>query len=311
MRLIRRPSAAGRILPEGCVATIGVFDGVHLGHQRIIRRVVTEAARLGLPSLVFTFEPSPREYFAGERPPPARLTRLREKVVEIGRLGIAWMYCPRFDAGLGSLEPDAFMERLLVGMLGVRHLVVGDDFRFARARAGTIADLEAAGMRLGFTVEQVDSVVVDGMRVSSTAVREALGAGDMERARRLLGRHYSMAGHVIRGSRLGRQLGMPTANVNLCRRQSPLSGIFAVRVAGVGAGLLPGVASVGTRPTVDGTRPLLEVHLFDFDADIYGRCIRVEFVARLRDELKFPDLQSLRRQMHLDADAARRLLQAA
>jgi riboflavin kinase/FMN adenylyltransferase len=310
MRLIRRPSAPGRILPEGCVATIGVYDGVHLGHQRIILKVVEEAARRGLPSLVFTFEPSPQEYFARSNP-PARLTRLREKAAELERLGVAWMYCPRFDAGLGALEPEAFIAQLLVARLGIRHLVVGDDFRFARRRAGTLAHLQAAGVRCGFTVEQVGSVVVDGIRVSSTAVREALAAGEMERARRLLGRHYSMTGRVIRGSHLGRQLGMPTANVNLCRRQSPLSGIFAVRVAGIGAGLMPGVASVGTRPTVDGTRPLLEVHVFDFDADLYGRCIRVEFVARLRDELRFPDLQSLQRQMHLDADAARRLLEAA
>lgn len=310
MRLIRRPSAPGTLLPDGCVATIGVFDGVHLGHQRILRRVIAEAERLSLPSLVFTFEPTPREYFsAGD--PPARLTRLREKAAELARLGILFLFCPRFDARLGSLGPQEFIERLLVGTLGVRHLVVGDDFRFARGRAGTLADLQAAGVRHGFGVEQVGSVVVDGERVSSTAVRESLEAGDMDRARRLLGRDYSMSGRVIRGNRLGRQLGMPTANVNLCRRQSPLAGIFAVRVAGLGAELMPGVASVGTRPTVDGTRPLLEVHVFDFDRDIYGLCIRVDFVARLRDEVRFPDLQSLERQMHLDAAAARRLLQAA
>jgi riboflavin kinase/FMN adenylyltransferase len=310
MRLIRRPAARQRILPEGCVATIGVFDGVHVGHQRILQRVVAESARLGLPSLVFTFEPTPREYFASENP-PARLTRLREKAELLARLGIACMYCPRFDASIGSLGPREFIEKLLVGRLAVRHLVVGDDFRFARSRAGTLADLQEAGLRLGFAVEQVGSVIVDGERASSTAVRAALATGAMERACRLLGRHYSMTGRVTRGSSLGRQLGMPTANVNLCRRQSPVAGIFAVRVAGLAAGLLPGVASVGTRPTVDGTRPLLEVHVFDFDRDIYARCIRVEFVARLRDELKFPDLTSLQRQMHLDADVARRLLAAA
>jgi riboflavin kinase/FMN adenylyltransferase len=221
------------------------------------------------------------------------------------------MYCPRFDARLGSLEPGAFIERLLVRTLGVRHLVVGDDFRFASRRSGTLADLEAAGPRWGFTVEQVGSVNVDGVRVSSTAVREALAGGDMERARRLLGRWYSMTGRVVRGKRLGTQLGMPTANVNLCRRLSPVAGIFAVRVGGLAPGLLPGVASVGTRPTVDGSVPLLEVHLFDFGRDIYGRYIEVDFVARLRDEVKFPDLASLQRQMRLDAEAARQILAAA
>ena len=294
MRLIRRPAEQGEILPSGCVATIGVFDGVHLGHQRILQQVIDQAKRRGLESLVFTFEPTPREYFSSASP-PARLTRLREKFAVLAGLGVRWMFCPRFDSRLESLEPDAFIEQLLVGTLRVRHLVVGDDFRFARRRAGTLADLQAAGPRAGFTVEQVSSVISDGVRVSSTAVREALATGDMERARRLLGRHYSMTGRVVRGRNLGRQLGMPTANVNLCRRLSPVAGIFAVQVAGLASGLMAGVASVGTRPTIDGVVPLLEVHVFDFDRDIYGRYIEVQFVARLRDEVKFPDLPSLQR----------------
>lgn len=310
MRLIRRPAEQPPVLASGCVATIGVFDGVHLGHQRILRRVSEEAGRRGLQSLVFTFEPTPREYFSSGAP-PARLTRFREKFALLAGLGLGWMYCPRFEAALESLEPAAFIEELLVRRLRVRHLVVGDDFRFARRRAGTLADLQAAGGPHGFSVEQVGSVVSGGLRVSSTAVREALAAGDMERARRLLGRYYAMTGRVVRGRGLGRELGMPTANVNLCRRLSPVAGIFAVRVAGVGPGLVPGVASVGTRPTVDGVEPLLEVHVFDFDRDIYGRYIQVEFVARLRDELRFPDLASLQRQMHQDAADARRLLSAA
>jgi riboflavin kinase/FMN adenylyltransferase len=310
MKLIRRPGDQDPIAPGGCVATIGVFDGVHLGHQRILRRVTAEADARGLASLVFTFEPSPREYFSRTLP-PARLTRFREKFGLLRGLGIEWMFCPRFDAGLEALEAGVFIERLLVRALQVRHLVVGDDFRFARARAGTLADLQAAGPRYGFTVEQVASVAMSGVRVSSTAVREALGGGDMERARSLLGRYYAMTGRVVRGDRRGRQLGMPTANVNLCRHQSPVAGIFAVRVAGLAAGLLPGVASVGTRPTFDGVTPLLEVHVFDFNRDIYGRYIEVQFVRRLRDELKFPDLPSLQRQMHMDAEAARRVLAAA
>lgn len=310
MRLIRRPGDDGPIAPPGCVATIGVFDGVHLGHQRILRRVTEEAGARGLDSLVFTFEPSPREYFS-RTAPPARLTRFREKFSLLRGLGMQWMFCPRFDARLEALDPAVFIDRLLVRTLRVRHLVVGDDFRFARARAGTVADLETAGPRCGFTVEQVGSVVAAGARVSSTAVREALARGDMERARSLLGRYYAMTGRVVRGDRRGRELGMPTANVNLCRHQSPVAGIFAVRVAGLASGLLPGVASVGTRPTVDGVTPLLEVHVFDFARDIYGRYIQVEFVSRLRDEFRFPDLPSLQRQMHMDAEAARRVLAAA
>jgi riboflavin kinase/FMN adenylyltransferase len=300
----------GALPPAGCVATIGVFDGVHLGHQRILRRVLDEAAQRRLASLVFTFEPTPREYFSTASP-PARLTRFREKFAVLAGLGIAWLFCPRFDARLEALEPAAFIEELLVSRLRVRHLVVGDDFRFARQRAGTIAELREAGARRNFTVEQVGSVVADGIRVSSTAVREALAAGDMEHARRLLGRHYAMTGRVVGGARLGKALGMPTANVNLCRRLSPVAGIFAARVGGLGESLLPGVASVGTRPTVDGVEPLLEVHIFDFDQDIYGRYIQVQFVAKLRDEVKFPDLPSLQRQMRLDAEQARCILMAA
>lgn len=307
MRLIRRPAGRPGILSRGCVATIGVFDGVHRGHQRILRHVTEEAGRRALRSLVFTFEPTPREYFSSATP-PARLTRFREKFALLAGLGLDALYCPRFEPALESLAPVQFIEELLVRRLCVRHLVVGDDFRFASRRAGTLADLEAGGRAHGFTVEQVGSVVAGGARVSSTAVREALAAGDMTRARELLGRWYAMTGRVVRGRRLGHALGMPTANVNLCRRQSPVAGIFAVQVAGLGDGLLPGVASVGTRPTVAGVEPLLEVHVFDFDRDIYGRYIEVRFVARLRDEVRFPDLASLQQQMHLDARQARSLL---
>ncbi|MBM4196869.1 MAG: bifunctional riboflavin kinase/FAD synthetase [Gammaproteobacteria bacterium] len=310
MQLLRRPNASRGRLGGGCVATIGVFDGVHVGHQKIIDRLRTVAAQRGLPSLLFTFEPTPREYFSGSNP-PARLSRWREKFTAVERLGVDWMYCPRFDCRLELLTPAAFIESLLVGHIGVRHLVVGDDFRFGHRRAGTVADLEAAGPLQGFTLEHVGSVAVDGERVSSTAVREALAVGDLDRARRLLGRSYSMTGRVVRGRMLGRELGMPTANVNLHRRQSPLHGIFAVQVAGLGAARRPGVASVGTRPTVDGGAPLLEVHLFDFDQDIYGALLEVEFIARLRDEVRFPDLATLKEQMHRDADDARRILNAA
>ena len=310
MNLIRRPGDSRQSLLPGSVASIGVFDGLHLGHQLILRRLLDEAAAQSLPSLVFSFEPTPKEHFS-KGVPPARLMRFREKFEGLDAAGIDWFYCPRFEASLGSLEPDVFVERLLVRLLGVCHLVVGDDFQFARGRSGTIADLVNAGSRHGFTVEEVGSVVQDGLRVSSTAVREALATGELDRARRLLGRHYQMSGRVVDGQKLGKTLGFPTANVKMYRKLSPVSGIFAVRVAGLGRDLLDGVANVGTRPTVNGVEPLLEVHIFDFDRDIYGQYIQVDFVAKLREEERFPDLKSMQVQMHVDAAQAREILTAA
>jgi riboflavin kinase/FMN adenylyltransferase len=308
MRLIRRPPPGGRALPQGCVATIGTFDGVHLGHQRIFERVLAVARERGLPALAFSFEPTPAEFFARGRP-PGRLTRFREKFPVLAGLGLDVLFCPPFDARMESMEPAEFIERLLVETLGVRHLVVGDDFRFARGRRGSIDDLQAAGPARGFGVEQVGSVVVGGQRVSSTEIRRALQSGELERARRLLGRWYRMTGRVVGGQRLGSRLGFPTANVRLGRRSSPLAGVFAVRVCGLAEGELDGVANLGTRPTVQGAgAPLLEVHIFDFDRAIYGDYISVDFVAKLRDEERFPDLGTMTEQMHRDAARAREVL---
>jgi len=310
MHLIRRPLSRPSLLEQGCVATIGAYDGLHVGHRRIIARVQELAGQLGLPALMFSFEPTPKEYFAPQSP-PARLMRFREKYMALEELGLDAFYCPRFELALSGLEPDEFIDTLLVGLLNVQHLIVGDDFQFARQRAGTVADLERKGAQLGFTVEQVSSVVVDDERISSSAVRLALEAGEMERARNLLGNYYRMSGKVVMGKKLGRELGMPTANIKLNRKLSPVQGIFAVRAAGVEPGKwLDGVASVGTRPTVEGVEPLLEVHLFDFNRDIYGAHIQVEFVAKLRDEERFDDLESLRKQMFIDADQARSILAA-
>lgn len=307
MRLMRRLRPGQPAGLAGCAATIGVFDGVHLGHQRILGRVRDAARRLSLPSLVFTFEPTPAEVLPG-RSPPARLTRFREKFEVLAGLGMDLVYCPPFEPAIEHLDPAAFIDKILVGTLGVRHLVIGDDFRFARGRSGTVEHLRAAAPGAGYALEQVGSVVEDGLRVSSTAIRAAIREGDLALARRLLGRYYRMSGRVVDGRRLGRQLGFPTANVRLGRRVSPLSGIFAVKVGGIAAGPLDGVASVGTRPTVDGVEPLLEVHVFDFSREIYGAHIHVDFVAKLRDEVKFPDLASLREQMERDAAGARRIL---
>ena len=307
MRLIRRTRSDPGGLAQGCVATIGTFDGVHLGHQRILGHVADVARQRDLPSLVFSFEPTPREFFS-RTSPPARLTRFREKFEALDDLGINWLFCPPFDAAMEAMQADDFIQQLLVGILRVRHLVVGDDFRFAHKRQGTVDTLQQAGTRLGFGLEQVGSVMTDGMRVSSTAIRDCLAAGDMDGARQLLGRYYRMTGRVVGGKQLGKRLGYPTANVNLHRKACPVNGIFAVRVSGLGDAPLDGVASVGTRPTVEGVEPLLEVHIFEFDRDIYGEYISVDFVARLRDEIRFPNLDRLCEQMDQDADQARRLL---
>ena len=298
-----------QLVADGSVLTIGAFDGLHLGHQRILDRVLAEASQRRVPAAVMSFEPTPKEFFAAASP-PARLMRFREKFEALAEYGLDLFFCPRFDARMQGVSVPQFVEHLLVNTLKVSHLVVGDDFRFGKARTGGVDDLKLAGQKFGFTVEQVGSVINDGERVSSSAVRHALAAGELTRATRFLGRRYRMSGRVVEGNHLGRELGYPTANVALRRRQTPVMGIFAVRVWGLGDTVLDGVASVGIRPTVGGTKPLLEVHIFDFDEDIYGRYIQVEFVAKLRDEVKFPDLEELTEQMHRDAAQARDILAA-
>jgi riboflavin kinase/FMN adenylyltransferase len=299
-------------LAQGCVATIGAFDGLHLGHRQIVNRVKDIAAELRLPTLVFSFEPTPKEYFSRDVP-PARLMKFREKFQALEELNIDWFFCPRFEPALANLEADVFIDELLVSLLNVRHLIVGDDFRFAHKRSGSIDDLRRKGEEHGFRVEQAGTVIDNGVRVSSSVVRHALADGDMTQAARLLGRRYRMSGAVVHGQLLGRQLGMPTANVRLKRKLSPVQGIFAVRaqIDHEQSAWLDGVASIGTRPTVNGIEPLLEVHIFDFDRDIYGAHMQVEFVAKLRDEEKFPDLESLQHQMFIDAAQARAILSTA
>jgi riboflavin kinase/FMN adenylyltransferase len=292
---------------RGCVATIGNYDGVHRGHQHMIAAVRARADELGVPAVVITFEPTPREFFEGPAA-PSRLTRLREKLQALALYGVDRVVVLRFDRRMQGMGADEFVQRLLVDGLGVRHVVVGHDFHFARRREGTIETLRAAGAAHGFTVAEVGQFLLAGERVSSSLVREALNRGDLERATRLLGRPYRMAGRVRLGKRLGRTLGYPTANLALQRKVVPLWGIFAVRVSGAGLVDYPAVSSLGTRPTVNGTDPLLEVHLFDFDGDLYGRHLDVDFVARLRDEQKFESLDALVAQMNRDAAAARALL---
>ncbi len=309
MRLVRHLSDMPHAeLALGSVVTIGSFDGLHHGHRRLLDKVLAASRERGVPSIVMSFEPTPKEFFQADAP-PARLMRFREKFDALERYGIDVFYCPRFSAAMRSIAADAFIRRILVHGLNARHVVIGDDFRFARKREGTLLELQRAAIALEYSVEQVESVIVDGIRVSSTAIREALAAGEVARANALLGRPYRMSGRIIRGRRVGRSLGYATANVDLRRRRSAVMGIYAVRVHGLAEGVVDGVASVGTRPTFDLTKPLLEVHLFDFDRDIYGQYIHVDFIEHLRDEEKFASVDELVAQMRIDEENARSALQ--
>ena len=293
-----------RPVPAPVALAIGNFDGVHLGHAALLRRLAEVAGQSRLAPTVLTFEPHPREFFAPESA-PARLTTLREKLELLAECGATQaMICP-FNAGFAALSADEFIEQVLVRGCQVRHLIIGDDFRFGRGRSGDFALLQAAGESFGFAVEAMGSVTVDGERVSSSAVRQALAAGDMERAALLLGRPYIIDGQVSHGDKVGRQLGFATANIRIRHNPLPMTGVFAVEVRGLGEQPLPGVANLGIRPTVGGTRPLLEVHLFDFDRDIYGAHISVRFVHKLRDEQRFPNFDVLKAQIAADAVAAR------
>ena len=305
MRLYRS-IAALEAAPRPRVITIGVFDGLHTGHEAILARTRAEADAAGESCLAFTFEPTPKEFFSPHNPPP-RLTRFRERFERLAALGVDELLCPSF-AAIRDIRAEEFAETLIVGKLDATHVVVGDDFRYGAGRGGTVADLRAAGERLRFSVTVVDPVYWQGRRVSSTTIREALQLGDLATARGMLGRDYAISGRVVRGLGLGTQLGFPTANVNLKRRLAPVHGIFAARVSGLGRKALAGVASVGTRPTIGGSTPLLEVLIFDFDRDIYGKYITVHFIERLRAEQHFANLPALQRQMHLDVEAAKAAL---
>lgn len=289
---------------KGCVATIGNFDGVHRGHQALLKLLKERSQALQLPSLVLTFEPQPAEYFA-RGAPVARLTRFREKVYYLAQAGVDKVCVLRFDAALAALTAESFIEEILCGRLKVKHLIVGDDFRFGHGRQGDVVLLKNAGERLGFSVEIMPSMLIEGQRVSSTRIRQALGVADHALAERLLGRPYCMLGRVVYGDQLGRVLGFPTANIYLHRQETAVKGIYVVRLHGIAKMGLPGVANVGTRPTVGGTRTLLEVHVFDFAETIYGRQVEVEFLKKLRDEERFDNLDLLKDQMLIDAGQAR------
>ena len=298
-----------------CALTIGNFDGVHRGHQAMLALLVNEARHRGVPSCVMSFEPHPRDHFARQagRPElaPARVATLRDKLAELERCGIDHAVVVRFDDRLASLSPQAFVSEVLVRGLRARYVLVGDDFKFGARRAGNYALLDAAGADNGFDVARMMSYEVHGLRVSSSAVREALAAGDMPRAEALLGRPYSISGHVVHGRKLGRELGFRTLNLRFAHPRPAASGIFVVRVHGLAAKPVPGVASLGVRPTVeDAGRVLLEVHALEWPASLgsegaYGRCLRVDLVHKLHDELKYESLDALRQGIARDTEDAR------
>jgi len=303
---------------RGAAITVGSFDGIHLGHGALIASACGLAKQLGKPAMMLTFEPLPREYLSAQatppQEPPARLTDFRERWRVLERSDLHAACVLRFDAKLRSMSGEQFVG-LLTDTFAASAVVVGQDFRFGRGGTGSVALLRAAADAGRFALELVPSVCIDDVRVSSSGVRTALAVGDFARARDLLGRPYSMRGRVVMGQQLGRRLGYPTANLRMRRRRLPFTGIHAVRVRGVDEqnphAAFAGVSSLGFRPTVDGTEPLLEAHVFDFDGSLYGRELEVEFVAKIRDEEKFESLDALVQHMHRDAAEARRLLAGA
>lgn len=307
MSLVARDVAGPVLAPHGSVVCIGAFDGMHQGHRAVLARVRERAREAGLASVAVSFEPLPREFFAHARKVP-RLSSPREKIAQFGAAQLDRVLLLRFNAALSAMPAQEFVERVLVARLNAKEVWVGEGFRFGHARGGDFALLERMGREHGFAAKALAPVVVDGERVSSSAIREALAGGSFEVAAHWLGRPFAIGGHVVRGQQLGRKLGYPTANLPLGRRTSPVEGIFAVRVLGVGAASMPGVASLGIRPTVNGKEPLLEAHLFDFDGDLYGKRIEVEFVEKLRDEEKFADLDAMVKQIDRDAAQARQIL---
>ncbi len=306
MSRLFRDVDGGPLGPRGSVVCIGAFDGLHGGHRALVRHTAARARAMGVEAVALTFEPLPREFFARENPPP-RLTLARAKVEGLRELGADTVGLLRFDAAMAAMSAEDFVRRMLVERLSAREVWIGPEFRFGHRRGGDLALLQAMGAELGFTANEIEAVQSQGERISSTRIREALKQGDFADAARLLGRPYAIGGRVVRGQQLGRTLGFPTANLRFPKTPA-LSGIYATWVHGVAEQPWASVSSFGTRPTVDGVEPLLEAHLFDFAGDLYGRHIEVEFVAKLRDELKFPDLPSLTEQMHRDAEQARALL---
>ena len=288
---------------RGCVLTIGNFDGVHRGHQLLLSHLISKGKELRVPTTLMTLEPAPREFFAGATV-PARLTRFREKVTLLKPTGLDRIFCLPFNEQIASIPAGWIVDELLHKLLGIKYVVVGDDFRFGKDAAGNYHMLQEAGSRCGFEVGNIGTLNLDRERVSSTRIRECLADGNFALAEELLGHSYFIMGRVVYGRQLGRTLGVPTANIQLQRYRAALNGVYVVRVGGLDREYL-GVANIGIRPTVHGKEPLLEVHIFDFDRDIYGELITVEFHHKIRDERAFDGLDALKAQIHYDLETAR------
>lgn len=289
----------------GCVVTIGNFDGIHRGHVELLKKLNVKAAELQLPATVIIFEPQPNEYFGGAKTPP-RLMRLREKLSMLQKQGVQQVLCLNFNKTLAALSAEQFVEEVLIAGLNIKHLIIGDDFRFGSQRLGDFELLQRYAASHHFTVDKMSTFILQDERVSSSRVRRVLEAGDLKAASDLLGHPFTLSGRVAHGAKRGRIIGFPTANIYLHRKAVPIAGVYVVKMHGITRAALPGVANVGTRPTVGGTRSLLEVHLFDFNQDIYGRHVEVEFIKKLRDERKYDSFELLKEQIFKDAAQARK-----
>ncbi len=306
MRLIRGLSHL-ESFKNGCVLTIGNFDGLHLGHQIVIKKLAERGKVLGLPVVIMTFEPQPLEYFLGDNA-PSRLMCLREKVIEFAKLPVDNLLIVGFNRHFANCDAEQFIDDVLINKLNVKHLVVGDDFHFGKARRGNFAMLKEMGKVYGFSVEDTGSHKAAGLRVSSTLIRDALNAGDLRQAQKLLGRCYSICGRVAHGDKRGRSIGYPTANIQMFRKNTPINGVFAVTMTGIDGIEFQGVANVGTRPTVDGSsKVILETHLFDFNKEIYGRYVEVHFYQKIRDEIRFQSLEELKAQIVKDVAKTKKI----
>lgn len=289
---------------KGCVLSIGNFDGIHLGHNAVLSRLLAEAKRLNVPATVMTFESQPEELFLGNNA-PARLSRLRDKFVQLEKLTLDRLLCVSFTHKFANVSAEAFIEELLIDKLNVKFLVVGDDFHFGYQRKGDFQLLKQAGEKYGFEVVDTQSLTQQALRISSTRIRDSLAQGDLTEAAKMLGRKYSIAGRVSHGRKLGRTIGVPTANLLLKRRVSPVSGVFVVSVLGINEKIYQGVANIGNRPTVQGERQQLEVHIFDFEGDLYGEQLEVVLEKKLRNEVKFDSFAELKVQIEKDIQDAK------
>ena len=313
MKVIRGIPQASNWTP--CALTIGNFDGVHRGHQALLAKLVGKAQDKGLQACVMTFEPHPVEYFSPEKA-PSRILSLRDKLQALQSTGINQVLVEHFNQAFASLTPDAFIEKILVKGLQVKYILIGDDFHYGAKRAGNFETLVDSGKKWGFEVERMDTLSENGTRISSSATRLALASGDLKLTQNLLGRPYTISGHVLHGQKLGRNLGFPTLNISMAnrlhKRKPAAEGIFIAQVHGLGDNPLPAVASLGKRPTVDDSgRYLLEVHIFNFHQTVYGKLVQIELIQKIRDEEKYNDLETLKNAIHADAMAAKNYFEIA